>query len=220
MMLKEHLSRLFSFLVAIFLFWYIRSDVNSSYVEVHPPIEVKGIPDGKVAIVNRESQLKLTLRGPSTVLAKFVVTPPLVRFQLPQGTVNGTVTLPVDADDIALPPFVSLVSHVPDSVQVVVDDVLDKELPVVVKFEGKTLPPGVRIVSSTTIPALVSVRGPSSKMKGYSVINTMPIPLNAIDVSFEREVFLKLPMQEMIEATPTKVLVRVVVEKINNHTDK
>lgn len=209
--MKENLSRLFSVVVAVFLFWYIRSDINSAYVDVHPPIEIKGIPDGKVALVNRQNPLRLTLKGPSSVLAKFVATPPLVRFQLPAGVTNGVITLPIEGDLAALPPFVSIASHSPDGVEIEVDDIIEKEIPVSISFEGK-LPTGLRIVSTTVIPPSVLVRGPANMVKATTTISTTLISRSAIDTTFEREVFLKLPVQEM-ETTPSKVLVSVTLDK-------
>ena len=111
------------------------------------------------------------------------------------------------AKNIIFPGVARVASITPDSIQVRMDQEVEKTVPVKAVFTG-TLPPGYTRDAEAVQPPMVTLRGSRKQLDQITALQTAPIDLSGRPASFETRVAVPAPAGSWIKRIePNRVLV-------------
>jgi uncharacterized protein (TIGR00159 family) len=171
--------------------WYSYSlGFVRSLTTVEVPIEfVKR--DARLEIIESSStSVRIQLSGSLQLINRLDPSQIKVRFDLSKA-VAGRNSLTITDDDIILPPGASLKKVEPSSIDIMVDTIGQKRLPVQVDWTG-TLPPGILVESVRLEPQTVEVTGGQLLLNEMDTIYTAKVPVDELQKSDEQRVALAL----------------------------
>ena len=171
--------------------WYSYSlGFVRSLTTVEVPIEfVKR--DARLEIIESSStSVRIQLSGSLQLINRLDPSQIKVRFDLSKA-VAGRNSLTITDDDIILPPGASLKKVEPSSIDIMVDTIGQKRLPVQVDWTG-TLPPGILVQSVRLEPQTVEVTGGQLLLNEMDTIYTAKVPVDELQKSGEQRVALAL----------------------------
>jgi YbbR domain-containing protein len=171
--------------------WYSYSlGFVRSLTTVEVPIEfVKR--DARLEIIESSStSVRIQLSGSLQLINRLDPSQIKVRFDLSKA-VAGRNSLTITEDDIILPPGASLKKVEPSSIDIMVDTIGQKRLPVQVDWTG-TLPPGILVRSVRLDPETVEVTGGQLLLNEMDTIYTAKVPVDELQKSGEQRVALAL----------------------------
>lgn len=182
-------TKLISLLVAVVL-WVVVLGSRNVEVSKEVPLEILTPPE---LVVANEMPERLTFRlsGPKAFLRSV-----LDRREEPIrvnliGNKPGLVTYRFFSDHIRLPIGVRVISVNPSSILIKLEELTKREVPVKVVTEG-ALAPGLSLKSVKAVPELITIKGPESKIAGITEVPSVPVNLNDLSTSVERELPLDL----------------------------
>lgn len=201
-----------SILIAILLAYFVHREGNISQVGFVVPIEINNVPSGKVVVEPDRAQAQVTVRGPSFLVAQIPLSPPVARISVPENR-NGLQKVRLTHDDFSLPPGVEVVEVSPAEVNLVVDDLVSKTIPIVVPQIG-TVSAEFSLDELVISPEKVVVEGPASALSGISSIESEPIDLRGMQESVTRDLLLRNG-NPLVRLTPLRVNVQTrIVTKV------
>lgn len=211
--MRDFNLKLLSVGIALLLVLFVNSDSNVSQIGFVVPVEVQNIPQGKVLVRPLNMQAQVTVRGPSFIVSQIPLSPPNIKLRVPSNVENRFVAS-LKQQPLDVPPSVKIVSIEPTEVEFVFDNVVTREVPVVVPQFG-TLPENVVLQDISVRPERVTVRGPEREVGRLSRIETEPIDLSEFKTSDRREVAIRTvgPLVEL-SANRATVAVAVNVRKL------
>lgn len=189
--MKDVNLKILSLFVAILLFLYVHSQSNSSIVALVVPVEIKNLPANKMILLPRTRQAQVTIKGPSFVVRDLAISAMTFRVSMPVD-ISNQYTVRLNEKTLPIPPSVEVLSIEPAELELIFDDVIEAEVPVVVPRIGK-LPEGYNLVSQKTIPSRVVVKGPKTDIQGLRRVESDPVDFREVTDSLELELDLRNP---------------------------
>ncbi len=206
-----------SLLIALLLSYFVNSEENSTVFTFMAPLEVRDLPAGKVLEGSGSPQVQVTIRGPSFVLSRIPASPPVFRVSA-ASMVEEKIQL--RRADLALPPYVQVVSIQPSEVRLTLDDLIDVAAVVKAPLLG-AVGADYRVESVVVAPEGVQVKGPARRLGELSHIQTEPIDVRDLRKSASKIVPLRLPPGAMsVEPTEVTVQVKIVPIEISKTFDR
>jgi len=184
---SERRSAVFAFMLSIVVVssvWYSYSlGFVRSLTTIEVPIEyVKR--DARMEIIQSSStSVQIQLSGSLQLINRLDPNQIKVRFDLSKA-VAGRNSLTITEDDIILPPGASLKKVEPSSIDIMVDTLGKKRLPVQVDWTG-ALPPGILIQDIQIEPTTVEVIGGELLLTEADTIYTAKVPVDELIESGE-----------------------------------
>jgi len=204
--------KILSLLLAIVL-WLVVLREEKVVTTVHAPVELKNIPPEMMVVNDAEDLISVKLRGAQSLISGFVPS----QIELPQRKGNarlrmGENYIPIDPKQISVPRGIEVLGVTPSAIRVVLERLVNKELPIVPRIEG--LPPrGFYIKQVTCTPARVQVKGPERALREMIRIHTEPISVDGKTETFRQLVYLESPGGHITwkeeEASRVAVLVEI-----------
>jgi len=156
--------------------------------------------------------IKLFLGGSGSLVKSLQPEQVRVRIDLRSAT-PGINTYSITADQIQIPPGIFVRKIEPLSVDVVLDMIVQKKLPVQADWSG-TLPEGLVITTCAVEPAEVLVEGPQHVLADTPTLYTEKIDAQTVTESstFSVPIALSQPALRIISG-PDRVIVRFTVER-------
>lgn len=149
--------------------------------EQYVPIEFI-TPDQKMEIISSSaSKVKLLISGASPLIKTIKPEQLNVKLNLSQSVV-GSNKLIISQKNVQLPPGIRLREIVPSQLEVKLDTLIEKELPVQPHWVGK-LPKGLIMKDAIPIPETITVTGGGLALKNVSTIFTEAILLDNLTQS-------------------------------------
>jgi len=171
--------------------WYSYSlGFVRSLTTVEVPIEYARGDSRMEIIESSTTSVKIQLSGSLQLIERLDPSQVRVRFDL-RNAVAGRNSLTVTEDDILLPPGASLKKVEPNSIDIVVDTVGQKRLPVQVDWTG-TLPPGILVQDVQVLPEAVEVVGGQLLLDQMETIYTAKVPVDGLASAGELRTALAL----------------------------
>ena len=170
--------KLFSIVIAIALAWYVHSESNSAVRTFVAPVRLQDIPLGKIVVSPVNAVAQVTVKGPSYIVAKIPIDPPVFSLSFPQ-TGASDYRVALSANMLALPPYVEVLTIAPPELNFVLENQVARELPVVVPHIG-TISAGLEIKSSEVSPERITVRAGASQLAKLSELETEPLDLSTV----------------------------------------
>jgi YbbR domain-containing protein len=215
--LREALRRnpglkLFSLLLAFFLWFSINVSEPDAERMVDLPVVVRKLP-GTLIVTSAPKPVTVTLRGPRTIVEGVDGHRTRVALRLPNATrgefrveLNGGMVWP------ELPQRVSIVRFDPPRLQLSIDRLVTRTLPVAADLAG-TPALGYTVAESHLTPAVVEVTGPEGKVGSLKEVDTEPIDLRGLTQSIQRYVLLSWA-GDFVSFDPDHVTATVTVEEV------
>jgi len=150
----------------------ITLDIPVEYMKRDPGLEI---------IQTSANTVRLELIGSGALLKSIKPDQVKVQLDLSKGA-TGTNSFAITPKDVSLPPGVELKSVRPAAVQVTLDVLARKELPVQVDWAGK-MPQGVIITQAKITPEKVQLTGPKGFLDRLSTLYTEKVYVDNIDKS-------------------------------------
>lgn len=171
-------------LVVVSSVWYSFSlGFVRSLTTVEVPIEYTK-RDARLEIIETSStSVRIQLSGSLQLISRLDPNQIKVRFDLSKA-VPGRNSLTITEDDIILPPGAMLKKVEPTSVDITVDALGQKKLPVQVDWAG-TLPPDILVHTVQLEPAAVEVIGGQLMLNEMETIYTAKVPVDGLKRSGE-----------------------------------
>ncbi len=201
-------------LIVVSCVWYSFSlGFVRSLTTVEVPIEyIRG--DSRMEIIESStSSVRIQLSGSLQLINRLDPNQIRVRLDISKA-VPGLNSFTITEDDVSLPPGTSLKKVEPNSVDIMVDTIGKKTLPVQVDWSG-TLPPGILIQDVRLEPASVEVIGGELLLAGIDTIYTAKVPVDGLKHSGELRTALALTPASLRLAPgqENSILVRFTVRR-------
>ena len=151
----------------------------------------------KDMIVTRQEDefLRVILSGPQEVIQELNKSAVRISHDLTSIRTPGAVVFSLLDQDIVIPPRTQIVSIHPKQLKVYLDQVMEKELPVKVKWVGQP-ESGFQVKDAVVNPDLVRIQGPKSALEQVTEIKTESVLLTGRSRSFVQSVGLERIVHE------------------------
>ena len=204
---EHRITKSISIIVAIILWTVV---LGSQNVEVIKDIPVEVSMGSDLMVANEiPDRVSFRLSGPKAFLRKVLDRhDDPIRVNL-TGSNVGNVTYRFFSDNIRVPLGVKVLSVQPPAIQIKLEEVKRKEVPVIAEYRG--LPAnGFRLTEFNVKPLRVILKGPESRISSVTEVHASPIDLSGIKDSFERELTLDLSRLNLqLDGVIPKVFVQI-----------
>ncbi len=171
------IAALVSFLLVVGI-WFTFSRGQESLVTLEVPVQYLNRSPGMEILSTSADKVRLNLTGADALIRNIRPEQVAVRINLANGQI-GSNSFAITQDDIRLSPGIVIERVEPATVTVVLDAMVQKEIPVQVDWVG-TLPANLIMLSATVTPATVTVYGGSLMVKTIATVYTEPLTLDDI----------------------------------------
>lgn len=181
---KDNWFRILALLMAVLLWLYVSNEQNpvTDLAYNNVPLTVQGRPSGYV-IQGVPETVNLRVKGSRNVIGMLQKRDFTAYLQIPGDIHPGQWKLPVQVLPL---PGVEVVRITPREVQVQIDQIVSKNLPVVVNLKGDPVP-GLRWGEPVLRPSQVVVQGPSQVLEKINEVS-VTVDVTGATGTLEREV--------------------------------
>jgi YbbR domain-containing protein len=198
--------KVLAFIIALGLWLAGQRDIERS-IEV--PVEVRNLPAGLMLMDNRVDFVVLRLSGPRRLVSTFNAENLKLPLDL-SAAKPGPATFPLSSSSLNIPRGVTVARITPPLINLRLEPVLRRVLPVSVRFANK-LPEAFEISSTSVKPDRVSVRGPADDVRALAFAETVPFELEPERGVIKRTVRLSTEGKPL-DFAPEQVEVVVTIE--------
>ncbi|MGH7873243.1 MAG: CdaR family protein [Candidatus Binatia bacterium] len=174
-----------SFVIAVGLWIAGHRDIERA-IEV--PIEFRNVPPDLMVMDNRVDYVVLRLSGPRTLVSTLDADDLRLGLDL-SGAKPGSLSYPLGPSSFNIPRGVTVARITPPVIQLRLEPVINRILPVTVRLLGKPAP-GYKTAEVVAQPDSVSVQGPAEEVRRMTSVETLPIDLAESRSSIRRNVRL------------------------------
>ncbi len=179
---NERRSAAFAFILSLMVVssvWYSYSlGFVRGLTTVEVPIEYVKRDSQMEIIESSSTSVRIQLSGSLQLISRLDPNQIKVRFDLSKA-VAGRNSITITEDNIILPPGASLKKVEPSSIDIMVDTLRQKRLPVQVDWTG-VLPPGILVQEIQLDPAAVEVIGGQLLLTEMDTIYTAKVPVDGL----------------------------------------
>jgi len=186
---KNWVLKLLSFLFALFL-WYFVVGEDKVDMNVTIPVEIVNLPRDLVISNQFKKQLEVTVSGQRSLIRGMTEQHISRSIDLSKAT-PGTVLIQNQPDSISLPRGLNILRVQPPTITLLLDRLIQKELPIKPVLVGK-VHNDFRLDSVTTEPQTLEISGPQAILSEEEVLTTSPVDISGISQSSVRQVPLAL----------------------------
>ena len=203
--------KILSVIIAILLWFFVIGE-SKNEIGLNAPLEFKGIPQDVTIVNNIPSTVHIRLKGSATLLRPLTEKQPLFNIDLSQVKIGENVIMLEKKDLKNIPLGVEVIDISPVAITVILDKIIEKRLPVMVKTTG-TLPRGYQLAETKIMPDSVLAKGTKSYLQEIDTISTNPINLSTIKDKTTREVTLSFDPKRLKFIDPLKVKVYISISE-------
>ncbi|MGM0415867.1 MAG: CdaR family protein, partial [Thermodesulfobacteriota bacterium] len=168
-----------AFAMVLWLFVMGEQDTEVGYTV---PLEIKNVPKGLIIANQVPGHVDVRLTGSRTMLTNIQGSDLEVSVDLHDAKPGITTFRSLD-ERLNLPRSIVVSRMSPSYVDVKLERLVQKEVPLQVVFDG-TPAPGYSIVEVMAAPDLVAVEGAESEIKQVSEVETEPVDVGGLKTSF------------------------------------
>jgi len=186
---KNWVLKLLSLLFALFL-WYFVVGEDKVDMNVTIPVEIVNLPRDLVISNQFKKQLEVTVSGQRSLIRGMAAQHISRTIDLSKAS-PGTVVFQNHSDSISLPRGLSILRVQPPTLTLLLDRLIQKELPIKPALVGK-VHNNYKLESVTVEPPTLEISGPQSILGQEQNLNTNPIDIDGLDKSDVKQVSLAL----------------------------
>lgn len=211
MLFSNFYLKILSVIIAILLWFFVIGE-SKNEIGLDASLEFKGIPQDVTIVNNIPSAIHIRLKGSSTLLRPLTEKKPLFNIDLSKMKIGENVIMLGKNDLKNIPLGVEVIDISPVAITVILDKLIEKHLPVVVKTIG-SLPRGYQLSGTKIKPERVLARGTKSYLQEIDTIFTNPINLNTIKGDTTSEVTLSFDPKRLKFIDPLKVTIFISISE-------
>jgi len=155
---------------------------------VEVPVEFRNIPTDLMVMDNRVDYVVLRLAGPRTLVSTIDSDDLKLLLDL-NGAKSGSANYPLGSSSFNIPRGVTVSRITPPVIQLRLEPVIKRTLPVTVRFSGKPSF-GYKISETAVRPENVVVQGPADEVQRLASVETVPVDIEESRSGFKRKVRL------------------------------
>ena len=186
---KNWVLKLLSLLFALFL-WYFVVGEDKVDMTVTIPVEIVNLPRDLVISNQFKKQLEVTISGQRSLIRGLSEQHVSRSIDLSKAT-PGTVVLQNQPESISLPRGLSILRIQPPTLTLLLDQLIQKELPIKPILIGK-VHQDYMLDSVVPDPPTLKISGPQSILGKETILNTSSIDINGLNQSSVKQVSLDL----------------------------
>jgi YbbR domain-containing protein len=186
---KNWVLKLLSLFFALFL-WYFVVGEDKVEMNVTLPVEIVNLPRDLVISNQFKRQIEVTISGQRSLI-RGMAEQHISRSVDLSKAAPGTVVIQNDPDSIKLPRGLSILRLQPPTLTLLLDRLIEKELPIKPELIGK-VHKDFKLDSATVEPVTLKISGPQSILDQEKNLYTDPIDINGLKQSDVKQVSLAL----------------------------
>ena len=186
---KNWVLKLVSLFFALFL-WYFVVGEDKVDMNVTLPVEIVNLPRDLIISNQFKKQIEVTISGQRSLIRGMSEQHISRSIDLSKAT-PGTIVIPNDPDSISLPRGLSILRVQPPTLTLLLDRLIQKELPIKPILVGK-VHKDFRLDSVTVDPLTLKISGPQTILDQEKNLKTLPIVINDLSESAVKQVSLAL----------------------------
>ena len=186
---KNWVLKLVSLFFALFL-WYFVVGEDKVDMNVTLPVEIFNLPRDLIISNQFKKQIEVTISGQRSLIRGMSEQHISRSIDLSKAT-PGTIVIPNDPDSISLPRGLSILRVQPPTLTLLLDRLIQKELPIKPILVGK-VHKDFRLDSVTVDPLALKISGPQAILDQEENLKTLPIVINGLSESAVKQVSLAL----------------------------
>jgi YbbR domain-containing protein len=207
---KNTTLKLVSIFAAFLLWFHVTTNIKTVVISV--PYEIKGVPENRIVLAQPKDKIEVRISGPSFLLDNIQSSYPVFKVFVPLGLNENTYTATLSADSLMLPSAVNVISVEPYQLEIKLDDLATKLVPVEVPRIG-VVNQDFRLKGVEVTPSHINCSGPKSKLTEIEQIETYPLNLKNLDHSIEQIIGIRKP-DGRFDVRQDVVKVKVLVEEV------
>ena len=195
-----------SLLIAIGLWLHVHGRGEGT-VSLDVPLQIHGLPAGLVVVNDLPDHVRVTVSGLQARLG--VLSGQDLRVQVDASGLKGpgVAMLAIRAGDVAMPPGLSIDKIQPDRLELQVDRIVQRAIPVHARFD---LPSGWRVKDLQVEPPKVALNGPEVWLDSLVSVNSELVRVDApAPGPFERDAGIETPTGKAIHLANDGIKVKV-----------
>lgn len=213
---KNWVLKLVSLLFALFL-WYFVVGEDKVDMNVTIPVEIVNLPRDLVISNQFKKQLEVTISGQRSLIRGMTSQHISRTIDLSKAS-PGTVVIQNHLDSIKLPRGLSILRVQPPTITLLLDRLIQKELPIKPILVGK-VHNSYKLQTVTADPPTLVISGPQSILGAEQDLRTSPIDINDLNGSAVKQVPLALkPAIADLIGEPV-VAVRINIVELNQEME-
>lgn len=182
--------------VIAFIMWALVQGQGVGSVSMDVPLQVRALPSHLAIVNDLPDQLRVTITGPQVRLAVLTEQDVLVPINLSDLKEPGVVERALKVSDIRLPPGMQVEKLQPDRLELQVDRIVRREIPVQARFE---LPAGWKAMSVQVEPVHALLEGPEVWLDALASISTAVVHVQLKPGPFEATLGVETPAGKAIK---------------------
>ena len=198
--------KVLALIIAVGLWLAGQRDIERS-IEV--PVEVRNLPAGLMLMDNRVDFVVLRLSGPRRLVSTFDAETLKLGLDL-SAAKPGPASFPVSSSSLNIPRGVTVSRITPPLINLRIEPVLRRLLPVSVRFANK-LPAAFKIAELSTNPDRVWVSGPADDVRGMAAAETVPLEIEPARAQIKRTLRISAEGKPL-DFAPERVEVALTVD--------
>ncbi len=209
--MRNALLKVVSLVIACLLWAFLMLEKKSE-IALSVPIRVENVPEHLVITKPPPPDLRVVVRGTRTQLGALNGALAPYRLDLADSK-PGVSSFNVVAQKISLPRGIQVVHVSPAQFTVILDEVIQRRLPINVRFRGN-LPDDYKLASYTVEPEEITMAGAQSELAETDYLETEAINLSTLRGNAQMEVSLLLDQYHIVDITTHSVLVTLAIEEV------
>lgn len=189
-----------SIVLAIFLWFFISRGEGGERMEISlgVPIELHNLPPEMEVVRGPVERVDVRMSGPRRVVSRISQLSIYIPLDL-MGAAEGETTFELFTSDIKVPGRITVTRVSPSSVNVFLEKIVKKKVPIVVHVEGTPMK-GFRTMEPEVSPDVMEIKGPRSKVEELISLKTTPISVEGAIADITGETSVILPEDGGIHA--------------------
>lgn len=170
-------------------------------ISLYVPVKLTNIPDGFVAVTD-EHLINVHAKGPRSLVSDEKFNDVGIEIDVSKMKTGYTNTL-IDVSSIKIPAGIQVVNVEPESIEIIVDSLIMKDVKVAPTFIGEPAV-GYKVGSVSVFPENVQVKAAKSKTEELTTAETLPVNLTDRSEPITYSIGLK-PYEGVQEYLPAQV---------------
>ncbi len=213
---KNWVLKLLSLLFALFL-WYFVVGEDKVDMNVAIPIEIVNLPRDLIISNQFKKQLEVTISGQRSLIRGMTSQHISRTIDLSKAS-PGTIVIQNQPDSISLPRGLSILRVQPPTLTLLLDRLIQKELPIKPILVGK-VHKDFRLDSVTVDPPTLEISGPQSILAKEEILSTSPVDINGLNQSAVKQVPLALKPEITDLIGEPVVAVRLIIAELKKEME-
>ena len=213
---KNWVLKLVSLFFALFL-WYFVVGEDKVDMNVTIPVEIVNLPRDLVISNQYKKQIDVTVSGQRSLIRGMSDQHISRSIDLSKAT-PGTVVIQNHPDSISLPRGLSILRVQPPTITLLLDRLIQKELPIKPILVGK-IHKDYRLDTVTVDPPNLEISGPQSILDQEENLSTSPININGLDQSTVKQIPLALKPEISDLIGEPIVAVRLIISELKDNLE-